>query len=231
MGNTPLRKSPLQLPTNSAEFLRTFVFDRPPLSTDYKNFKISDLWIYRSPNSTPPYGYYVLVDKPSNSGVWLDIGGTQEDDIQSVTGDSGTAVIPDAGGNINVLGSGGITTSGSGNTLTINSSISSLTWEVDTTTPITVGVSEGHISNGVGSITYNIPASAAVGEGMAFIDLGGNGFVLQAQAGQTIRIGNQVTSSGGTVTSTAIGDAIFLVTAVADTTFLGYSVQGSLSLA
>ena len=231
MANTPLRKSPLQMPTNSAEFLRTFVYDRAPTTADFKNFKISDLWIHRNPSGTPPYGYYVLVDKPSQTGVWLDLGGTQEGDIQCISGDGGTPVNPDASGNVNILGGLGVTTTGTGDTLTINASLPSLTWTVDTTTPINVNVTEAHIANAGGAITFNLPAAAGVGDGFAFFDLGGNGFIIQNQAGQTIRLGNQVTSSGGTITSTAIGDVIWMVCAVANTTFLVYSAQGNLTLA
>ena len=224
----PLRRSPLQMPTNSAEFLRTFVFDRAPTTSDWKNFKISDLWIQRNPAGTPSYGYFVLVDRPNQTGIWIDLGGTQQGDIQSISGDEGTSVIPDASGNINIVGGLGITTSGSGDTLTIDASLSNLIWTVDTTTPINVNISEGHIANGAGQIVYNLPTLAEVGEGFAFFDLGGNGFQIQAQAGQTVRLGNQVTSSGGTVTGNVIGDVIWAVCAVADTSFLGYSSQGNL---
>lgn len=231
MGKTKLRRSPLQVPANSAEFLRTFVFDRAPTSADWKNFKITDLWIHRDPNGTPPYGYFVLVDKPSQTGVWLDIGGTEEGDIQSVTGDLGTPVIPDANGNVDILGSAGITTTGSGDTLTIAGSTSGLTWSVDTTTPINVNVQEGHIANGAGQIIYNLPTTTVIGAGFAFFDLGGNGFQIQAAAGQTIRQGNQISSATGTMTSTIIGDAIFLICAVADTQFLGSASQGNFTFA
>lgn len=231
MGNTPLRKSPLQLPANSAEFLRTFVFDRAPTSKDFKNFKISDLWIQRNPSGSPSYGYFVLVDRPNQSGIWLDVGGTQSGDIQSISGDQGDPVIPDTKGNVNIVGGSGITTEGSGDTLTLNTSLSGLTWSVDTTTPISVAQGEAHIANGGGQIIYNLPSSIPIGEGFAFLDLGGNGFQIQAQGGQTIRVGNQITSSGGTVTSTAIGDSIWIVCGVANTEFLGYGVQGNLNLA
>ncbi len=228
---TRLRRSPLQVPANSAEFLRTFVFNRAPTSADWRNFKISDLWIHRNPSGTPPYGYFVLVDKPSQSGVWLDIGGTTTGDIQSISGDSGTPIVPDSNGNVDILGTGGITTSGTGDTLTIDGSNVQFTWSVDTTTPINVLEGEGHISNGGAQIVYNLPATCAVGNQFAFFELGGNGFQLQAQGGQTIRLGNQVSSAGGTVTNTAIGDVLWLVCAVADTTFLGYSAQGNLTFA
>ncbi len=231
MGANNLRRSPLQVPTNSAEFLRTFVFDRAPTIDDWRNFKISDLWIQRNPSGTPPYGYFVLVDKPNQTGIWIDLGGTTEGDIQLISGDSGDAVKPDSSGNVNILGGSGITTAGTGDTLTLTSSFSSLSWSIDTTSPINVSVNEGHLSNDAGQIIYNLPSTSLLGEGFAFFDQGGNGFQIQCQAGQTIRLGNQITSSGGTITSTSIGDVIWMVCAVDDTEFLGYSVQGNLTFA
>lgn len=233
MGRNPLRKSPLQVPVNSAEFLRTFVFDRAPTTSDFRNFKISDLWIQRNPGGTPAYGYFVLVDKPNQTGIWIDLGGVQAGDIQSISGDLGTTVTPDVNGNVNILGdpSSGITTSGSGDTLTINISGGGLNWSVDITTPISVNTNEGHIADGGAQIIYNLPDLCAVGDLFAFLVLGVNGFQIQAQAGQTIRLGTQVSSMAGTVTSTAIGDVIWLVCAEDDTRFLGYSAQGNLTFA
>ncbi len=175
-----LRRSPLQVPANSAEFLRTFVFDRAPTTKDFRNFKISDLWIQRNPEGSPAYGYFVLVDKPKQSGIWIDLGGVQTGDIQSVTGDDAFPVLPDAVGNINVLGGTNATTSGSGNTLTIDVTVPpTLTWIVDTTTPINALADEAHIANGAGQIIYNLPALCVVGDRFAFLDLGGNGFEIQ----------------------------------------------------
>ena len=106
-----------------------------------------------------------------------------------------------------------------------------LTWIVDTTTPINALADEAHIANGAGQIIYNLPALCVVGDRFAFLDLGGNGFEIQSQAGQTIRLGNQISSDGGTVTSTDIGDVIWIVCAVSDTEFLSYSTQGNLIVA
>lgn len=230
MAMNKLRRSPLQLPVNSPEFLRTFVFDRAPTVDDWRNFKISDLWIQRNPSETPPYGYFVLVDRPNQSGIWIDLGGTQSGDIQFITADTGGPIPPDDNGNINLLGGNGISTSGSGNDITITTASSGFGWSVDTTTPISVNIGEGHISNGGGQIVYNLPSTISVGEGFAFIDLAGNGFQVNAAAGQTIRVGNQVTSVAGNVSSTVAGDALFLVCAVADLTFLSYALQGNLTL-
>lgn len=229
MKRNNLRRSPLQSPINSPEFGRTFVFDRAPTEADYRNFKLRDLWIHRSPGEDPEYGYHVLVDKPSNSGIWLNLSASQLDDIQTITGDEGTPVDPDVSGNVNIIGGTGITTSGAINTLTINAAASPhLIWEVNTTSPINTEVEKAYIANGVGVITYNLPALAVLGDEFAFYDIGGNGFLIKGQAGQTIRLGNKVTSLGGTVTSSNIGDVIWIVCAIENTTFLGYSAQGNL---
>lgn len=232
MKRNNLRRSPLQSPINSPEFSRTFVFDRAPTASDYRNFKIRDLWIHRSPGEDPEYGYYVLVDKPNKSAVWINLSAAQLDDIQTITGDEGTPVDPDFNGNVNILGGTGVTTSGTINTLTIDAIPSPhLTWEVNTTTPINVEIEKSYIANAAGVITYNLPMEAKLGDEFAFYDLGGNGFIINGQSGQTIRLGNQVTSSGGTVTSSDIGDVIWIVCAVEDTMFLGYLAQGNLTLA
>jgi len=229
--NNPLRRSPRQSPVNSPEFLRTFVFDRAPTSADWRNFQVRDLWIQRNPGATPPYGYFVLVDKPAQSAVWLRLGSSESGDITQLTPDFGTVVTPDGAGNINIVGGTDITTTGAGSTLTIDSTAAGFIWTTDTTSPINiVSDKEGHIANGAGQIVYNLPAVCTIGENWVFIDRGGNGFQLQAAGGQTIRFGDQITSSGGTFTSKAIGDVIFLYCTVDNTQFTAYAAQGNFDL-
>lgn len=230
MGENNLVRSPLQMPVNSPQFLRTFVFNRAPTTADWRNFEISDMWVYRNPG-VPTYGFFVLVDKPNSTGIWLNLSANATQGIQMITPDSGITVLPDINQNVNILGGTGITTVGTANTLTINSTITGLTWIVDTLSPINVNINEGHFANGVGPITYNLPATMAVGDGFGFIDLGGNGFVIQANAGQTYQVGNQATSVGGTITSSAIGDAIFFVCGVANTRLNAFSLQGNFTVA
>lgn len=230
MSTNKIRRSPLQQPVNSAEFLRTFVFDRAPTPDDRKNFKISDLWIQRDPSGAPPYGYFVLVDKPNQSAIWLDIGGVESGDVQTLTGDTGGPIPPDVNGNIDVLGGDGISTAGTLNTITITNDQPHFTWIVDTTSPVNVNTNEAHIANAGGLLVYNLPATCEIGNLFAFLDLGGNGFQITAQGGQTIRLGNQISSGGGTFVSTAVGDVLFLVCAVDNTEFLGYSAQGNFNI-
>ena len=103
MARTKLRRSPLQVPANSAEFLRTFVYDRAPTTADYKNFKITDLWIHRDPSGTPSYGYFILVANPGGIGGWLNVGSTTVGDVQSLSDDGETLLNPDINGDVEIL--------------------------------------------------------------------------------------------------------------------------------
>lgn len=232
MGKTPLRKSPLQVPANSAEFLRTFVFDRAPLSSDWKNFRISDLWIQRNPQGSPPYGYFVLVDKPNQSGIWIDLGGKALGDVQTLTGDSGGTVPPDTNGNINVLGGTRVEVSGDPgtNTLTWNITSEKFTWQVDTTTPISLVDNIGNIENSGSQIIYNLPVTCEIGDTFAIVASTANGFQVDANPGQTIRYGNQLTTSGGTITSTSIGDVVSFICITTDTQFIVLNSIGNLTV-
>lgn len=120
MKRNHLRRSPLQSPINSPEFIRTFVFDRAPTTSDYRSFKVSDLWIHRNPGGDPEYGYYVLVNTPNKSAFWIHIGARKEGSIHEITGDSGNAVVPDSSSNVNLVsGSDGVSFHGDSNTLTL----------------------------------------------------------------------------------------------------------------
>ncbi|TET75298.1 MAG: hypothetical protein E3J43_08625, partial [Candidatus Heimdallarchaeota archaeon] len=153
MKRNHLRRSPLQTPINSPEFMRTFTFDRAPLPSDYRSFKISDLWIHRSPEEIPKYGYYVLVDKPNKSAVWINLGATEEGSIHEITGDLGDPVIPDSSSNVNIVsGSDGVVFTGSDNTLTLTVDGAEgdiMTLTCDTGDPVTAD-SNGNI-NVIGS--------------------------------------------------------------------------------
>lgn len=230
MGENNLFRSPLQMPVNSPQYLKTYVFNRPPTTDDWRNFEITDMWIYRNP-AMPAYAFYILVDKPQQTGIWLNLSNNATPGIETITPDQGIVVVPDVAQNVNIIGGTGVITVGTTNTLTINATVIGLTWIVDTASPINVNINEGHFSNGVGPITYNLPATIKVGDGFGFIDLGGNGFVVQANAGQTLQVGNQATSVGGTITSTAIGDAMFFVCGVANTKLSACGLQGNFTIA
>ncbi len=120
---------------------------------------------------------------------------------KTITGDTGGALSPVAN-NWNILGGPGVTTSGSGSTLTINSVV------FTDTTATTLAVDNGYNATAAG--TYNMPATALQGELIiVFCDTSG-AVVLDCPASNFIRIGNLITSSGGTCTSTLQGDSLTL---------------------
>jgi hypothetical protein len=61
-----------------------------------------------------------------------------------------------------------------------------------------------------GAVTFNLP-SATAGLSFTFIVQDADGIVINAAAGDTIRIGTLVTAPGGSVTSTVIGSSVTLV--------------------
>lgn len=80
-------------------------------------------------------------------------------------------------------------------------------------------VNSGYVVQNAGQTTVTLPATAALGSRIAIQGLGAGGFIVDANAGQTIQFGVAVTSSGGTLTSANQYDAIEVVCIVANTTW------------
>jgi hypothetical protein len=120
---------------------------------------------------------------------------------KTITGDTGGALSPTAN-NWNILGGPGVTISGSGSTLTVNSVV------YTNTTAATLAVDNGYFATAAG--TYPMPATAAQGELIEIVCDTSGAVVLDCPALNFIRIGSLITSSGGTVTSTSIGDSLTL---------------------
>jgi len=140
----------------------------------------------------------------------------------TITGDTGGALSPTAG-NWNILGGPGVTTTGSGSTLTINSVV------FTDTTATTLAVDNGYFATAAG--TYNMPATAAQGEVIEIVCDTAGAVVLDCPANNLIRIGNQITSSGGTATSNDIGDSLKLRYRLSSLTWHAISVVGNWTLA
>jgi hypothetical protein len=136
----------------------------------------------------------------------------------TITADTGSAV--PAANNLNILGGPGVTTSGSGSTLTINSVV------FTNTTATTLAVDNGYFATAAG--TYNMPATAAQGEVIEIVvDVAGV-VVLDCPALNFIRIGNTLTSSGGTATSSGLaGDSLKLRYRLSSLTWEAISVIGN----
>lgn len=141
---------------------------------------------------------------------------------KTITGDAGGALAPTAG-NWNIVGGPGVTTSGSGSTLTINSTV------FTDTAAATLAVDNGYFATAAG--TYPLPATALQGELLTVICDTSGAVVLDAPALNFIRLGNQISSSGGTITSTAIGDSVTLRYRASSLTWEATSIIGNWTIA
>lgn len=84
-------------------------------------------------------------------------------------------------------------------------------------------VSTKYIALNAGQTTLTLPSTYAVGDVIALIGATSNtgGWIIQASAGDTIRVNNATTSAGGTVTCTAVaGQCISLVCDVANVSWV-----------
>lgn len=121
---------------------------------------------------------------------------------KTITGDSGGALSPSSN-NWNILGGPGVTTSGSGSTLTINSVVFT-----DQGASTTIASDNGYFVTGAFAMT--LPASPAQGELCIIYADTTSTVTVTANTGQTIRLGNAVTSTAGSITSGSRGDSLEL---------------------
>lgn len=142
----------------------------------------------------------------------------------SFTGDTGVA--NPSGNNVNILGGPGVTTSAAGSTLTINSVV-----YTDQGGSVLVASDTGSFATGAGTITLTTPAAPVQGELLELALNGSTTLVVQANAGQTIRIGNQVSSVAGTATSADQGDTLIMRFKAATSQWHTTSVIGNWVLA
>jgi hypothetical protein len=140
--------------------------------------------------------------------------------IATLTGDIGGPVGPDGVDNINIIGSGPITVTGNAgtNTLTIGSVFPFLTWSVIVANQMAI-TQEGYFTNGGSRVEVQLPNTSVIGDTFVVSAINSNGWRITQGAGQNIRLGNQVSTTGvsGYVESTFIGDSITLICSVANT--------------
>jgi|SRR5580693_4593331 hypothetical protein len=106
--------------------------------------------------------------------------------------------------------------------------VTSFPW-TDEVTSFSVAKSHGYFVTG--TATGSLAASPAQGDTVEFVVTSGNMLTIQANTGQTISIGANSSSSGGTAINTVIGDSVTLVYQLASTTWLATSVIGVWTLA
>lgn len=116
-------------------------------------------------------------------------------------------------------GTGISVTPGSGSLTIASTTSGGLAWSTVAGTTQAAAVNSGYIIGNAAATTVTLPATAAAGSTIAIQGLGAAGWVLTANTGQTIQVGQSATSSGGTVTSANNYDSIQVVCIVANTTW------------
>lgn len=99
--------------------------NRRPTTTDVQNFDLGQFWFIPKRSTSPSEELWLLVGNAENVATWINVAAsTGELDVRFLTGNSGGAVAPDSGNNINIIGSGDIVVTGTpvNNTLTISAS-------------------------------------------------------------------------------------------------------------
>lgn len=170
-------------------------------------------------------------------------------DVETISGEGGAPVLPD-GFNFNFSGSiaGGSVANGAilfstpsvgqvdavvqtdDITITINASnqlqvIEPLVWQIIAASQGAL-IGAGYFINVGQTVTLTLPSGASIGETFAVYALTGATWILQCQAGQQIQVNEQISSLGGTVTSTKTGDFIY-VKAVTATAFVAIPFSGN----
>jgi hypothetical protein len=129
-----------------------------------------------------------------------------------------------AGTNISIANIGSsITISGMG--------FAGFTWNMVTGTTQNMVSHNGYIANNASLVTLNLPATSAVGDEIDVIGKGAGGWLIQCGGGQTIVLGADTTSSGGSLASTNAKDALYIICTVANTEWqLGAAPQGNITI-
>jgi hypothetical protein len=105
-------------------------------------------------------------------------------------------------------------------------------WTVVTGTTQAAAVNNGYFANNAGTVTVTLPATASIGATVRVAGMGAGGWAVAQNAGQSIKIGNTVTTVGvgGSLASTDIGDAVEIVCRVANTGWQVLSLVGNITV-
>lgn len=113
----------------------------------------------------------------------------------------------------------GILVANSAANITVNAIGGGISWTTTGGTTQVIAINNGYVSGNAAQSTFTLPALAALGAVAAVEGLGVGGWILTANSGQTIQLGTAVTSSGGTLTSAAATDNVYVRCIVANTTW------------
>lgn len=169
----------------------------------------------------------------SGSGGYCGGGSTPGAVIGLIADDAVVVPINPATGDITIAGGPGIVTTGNAGayTLTVNSTAVGTAWS-NATTDTSMIVDVGYLCTAGGNLQMALPTTSAFGEEIEVALDGATGFTITQAAGQQIRIGSSTTTLGvgGSLASTAQGDAIRLVCKIANTLWTTLSVEGNLTI-
>lgn len=127
-------------------------------------------------------------------------------------------------------GSGISVTNGAGS-ISIGSVGGGITWSTKgASTPLVVN--NGFIANSGAALSFSLPAASAVGDMVALTLDGSTSWTITQAAGQRIRIGSTETTlgAGGSLTSTAQGDTVYLLCVTANTRWITSSIVGNITV-
>jgi hypothetical protein len=140
------------------------------------------------------------------------------------TGNDPSAATLTAGTGVNITSASGA--------ITISAVGSGLTWSTITANQ-TAAINNGYICNKAGTLVLTLPGTAAVGSVIAAANINttnGTQF-LSANPGQLVFGTSSATANTGTLTSTHLGDVMYLVCVVANTTWYVFGTQGNWTVA
>ena len=150
----------------------------------------------------------VLVTNAAGAALW----DGPLTDGQVVIGSSGATPVVAA-----ITGGAGITVTNGAGTITISGTGGGIAWTGIAGTTQSASVNNGYVVQNASQTTITLPTTFAIGDIIAIKGLGVAGWILQAAGGDVIDVGQLQTSAGGTVTSAANYDVIYVSGLVANT--------------
>lgn len=136
-------------------------------------------------------------------------------------------------GTANITAGTNITVTPTANTIKISGAGSGVNWALSGASPINMVAGHGYIANQAGTVVFNLPAAAAIGDTFRITGINNaTGWQIAQAAGQQIFIGtsNTTLGAGGSITSSATRDSIELICIAANTTFQAVSFIGNLTV-
>lgn len=186
--------------------------------------------------STATTNHAVQVGNASGTLTSLAVGATNTVLLGNTGADPSFGAVPNAAlanSSITVTAGTGVSVSGSpvslGGTVTVGVVGGGVTWSVITADQ-TAAVNNGYICNKASTLNLALPATSAVGDVIKVLNINtATGIKFTQAAGQQIFVNATSTTSGatGTLTSSAVGNAITLVCRTANTIWWAHTVNGT----